>query len=261
MLRYYIPYWDEVEVRRYGFLIRIFYIMSRKLTTHEFIKKAKQVHGEKYDYRLVEYQGYKIDVKIICKEHGVFYQRPGNHLTGQSCPVCGQIKKGLSKTNNVLKDKFEDLIQAEDYKFIPLTHGMITKVDNEDFDRLKSISWHYNFDGYAKSNTYGYMHRFIMNTPEDMLTDHINHDTLDNRKSNLRICTSQENQRNKLKREGCSSEYKGVCWDKTYNKWMSKIKFNNKTINLGRFNSDLEAAKAYDEKAKDLFGEFALTNF
>ena len=65
----------------------------RKLTTEEFIKKAKQVHGDKYDYSKVEYINNLTKVKIICSEHGEFEQTPGNHLSGKGCPKCAKIKR------------------------------------------------------------------------------------------------------------------------------------------------------------------------
>jgi len=63
----------------------------KRLTTEQFIKKARAVHGDKYDYSLVDYKNAKIKVKIICHEHGVFEQRPGSHLSGNGCPKCSVI--------------------------------------------------------------------------------------------------------------------------------------------------------------------------
>ena len=60
-----------------------------KLTTEEFIAKAKAVHGNRYDYSQVKYVDSKTKVCIICKEHGEFWQQPGNHLRGIRCPQCG----------------------------------------------------------------------------------------------------------------------------------------------------------------------------
>lgn len=91
--------------------------------------------------------------------------------------------------------------------------------------------------------------------------NHINHNTLDNRRTNLRLCTKQQNAFNKLSRANSSSKYKGVYWNSTKNKWQCSIIHNGKIIYLGRFNCEKEAAKIYDVKAKELFGEFALFNF
>lgn len=103
------------------------------------------------------------------------------------------------------------------------------------------------------------MHRLIMNTPEGMLVDHINHDCLDNRKSNLRICTHAENARNKRPVIG-TSKYKGVYWDKTNKKWEAHIRKGKDVKYLGQFKCEKKAALAYNEKAKELFGEFAYLN-
>ena len=62
--------------------------MSQKLTTEEFIKKAREVHGDKYDYSNVEYVDAKTNVCIICKQHGVFWQRPSHHTAGRGCKKC-----------------------------------------------------------------------------------------------------------------------------------------------------------------------------
>jgi hypothetical protein len=83
--------------------------MSRKrLTTEEFIKKAKKVHGDRYDYSLVVYNGYKTKIKIICREHGVFEQNPGDHYSnGCGCPKCYLIKKNRNINNQKIGlDKF-----------------------------------------------------------------------------------------------------------------------------------------------------------
>jgi len=90
--------------------------------------------------------------------------------------------------------------------------------------------------------------------------DHINHNILDNRKSNLRLCTIQKNSFNRRK-TGQTSKYKGIYFDKSHSKFKSQIKFNKKTYNLGRYYSEIEAARAYDAKAKELFKEFACLNF
>ena len=66
---------------------------THKKTTEQFIEDAKKVHGDKYDYSLVDYKTAKTKVKIICPKHGVFEQAPNNHLNGQDCPVCGRRKK------------------------------------------------------------------------------------------------------------------------------------------------------------------------
>jgi hypothetical protein len=104
-----------------------------------------------------------------------------------------------------------------------------------------------------------YMHREIMNTTSNMQVDHIDHNTLNNQKSNLRICTHQQNQMNRI--PWGSSEFLGVSFRKERNCYSAKIMLNQKSINIGHFKIEEDAARAYDIKAKELFGEFANLNF
>ena len=69
-----------------------------KLTTEEFIKKAREVHGDKYDYSKVEYVNNQTPITIICPIHGKYPQRPGNHLRGNGCPICGRAALTKSRT-------------------------------------------------------------------------------------------------------------------------------------------------------------------
>lgn len=101
-----------------------------------------------------------------------------------------------------------------------------------------------------------YMHRLIMKTPDNKDTDHINHKGLDNRISNLRICTRSENQHNR-RPHGKTSQYKGVCWHALANKWVSRISVNKKHMYLGLFNAELEAAEVYKIAAKKYHNNYA----
>lgn len=146
--------------------------------------------------------------------------------------------------------------------------GLFALVDDEDYERLKKMNWYCNNGGYVigrRNRKYDYkfmlMHRLIMNTPKNMDTDHINHNKLDNRKSNLRICTVKENMGNQRKiRAGTSSKYKGVCLDKYKGTWRSYIIVSGRHIYLGRHQNEIDAAKAYNKAAKKYFKKFALLN-
>src|SRR5699024_2779496 len=194
-------------------------------------------------------------------EHGEFWQSYTKHVSGSGCQVCGEIIRKKSVTNNKLSKKFKDLIQPEEYKLIPLTQGQFAKVDNEDFDRLKGINWCAGPLGYVVNKKFGRMHRYIMDCPEEMVVDHINHDTLDNRKNNLRIATHRQNNFNRTTSHESSSQYKGVSWNNEAIKWSASIRLNGEQIHLGLFKNEKEAAEAYDKKALELFGEFAYLNF
>lgn len=101
---------------------------------------------------------------------------------------------------------------------------------------------------------------FIMNRPKGMIVDHIDGDSLNNRKSNLRICTSQQNCYNISARKG-TSNYRGIYFDKKANKWAASININRKNTYLGVFEDEKTAAKMYDVCANYLYGEFARLNF
>lgn len=151
-------------------------------------------------------------------------------------------------------------------KFIPLTQGKVAIVDAEDYDWLSKYKWHASkkeYNWYACRNynrSIVGMHQVIMNAPKGMLVDHIDHNGLNNRRSNLRVCTSSQNHQNRERTRG-TSKYKGVYREKRYRKWCASIHFEGRNYYLGSFSNELDAAKAYDLKAAELFGEFAYLNF
>jgi hypothetical protein len=171
-------------------------------------------------------------------------------------------------------------------KKIKLTQGKEAIVDDDDYEMLMEHKWYADKDYTIKSKDKFYvkrspprdsngkqknipMHRQITNAPEGMQVDHINGNTLDNRKENLRICTNQQNQMNRGRANNNKSGYKGVCYRKKkkdmineYSKpWQARIKHNQKQIYLGMYKTKEEAARAYDKKAIELHGEFAQLNF
>lgn len=157
-------------------------------------------------------------------------------------------------------------------KEILLTQGKIAIVDASDYDFLMQWKWKFVSHGYACRNHHVgivngkriqkriYMHRLILNVPIGQYTDHINGDMLDNRRCNLRICTNQQNAANSKKYSIItSSKYKGVAWDEVNTKWRAQI-YVKKSIYLGRFSSEIEAAKAYNDAAIKYHDEFARLN-
>jgi AP2 domain len=151
-------------------------------------------------------------------------------------------------------------------KKIKLTQGKFAIVDDDDFVWLNKWKWHYDNGYAARRSTTGkllYMHREILEKhgyTNFQHTDHINHNGLDNRFSNLRPATVSQNQGNKKKQKNNTSGYKGVSWDKRRNKWQVYIKINGKQKHLGYYDDIEDAKAAYDKSAKELFGEFAFTN-
>ena len=164
-------------------------------------------------------------------------------------------------------------------KMISLGHGKYAIVDDEDFDSLNQFRWYlkqrervaYAQRGlYPESTTTAMMHREIMNAPNEMLVDHINHDGLDNRRVNLRLCNFGQSSRNVRRHKSKStSRYKGVYYRSTSAQarackkrrlWAAAICFDWNQIYIGCFHTEVEAARAYNEKAKELFGAFAYLN-
>lgn len=105
-----------------------------------------------------------------------------------------------------------------------------------------------------------YLAREILGNCEGLLVDHINGNTLDNRVKNLRLATKSQNAMNMKSNKNSTSKYKGVSYDKNRNKWRANIFHNNKQIHLGRFNSELEAAIAYNDAAIIYYEEYARLN-
>lgn len=139
--------------------------------------------------------------------------------------------------------------------------GLRSIVDEIDFEYLTKYRWYLSNDGYVKRSCKAQetrMHRVIMSAPEDKFVDHINGNTLDNRRENLRLCTNQQNQWNSAPIENTSSQYKGVT--KRNNAYDAYININNYKKYLGRFSSEIAAANFYNHNARRLYGEFARLN-
>lgn len=153
-------------------------------------------------------------------------------------------------------------------KEITLTKGKTAIVDDEDFDLLSTWSW----TARPSLNTsYGYrkvyvnkkyqtvhMHRFILGT--EKMVDHIDHNGLNNQKTNLRICTHSQNMCNARKRKNSSSRYKGVYWNAEKKKWHVRASFDGKKYNVGYYHNEIEAALAYNCTASFAQREFAYLN-
>ncbi len=150
-------------------------------------------------------------------------------------------------------------------KSITLTRGKVALVDDADYERINKHKWYINENGYAVRTQWMppkkiRMHREVMKTPDEMITDHINGDKLDNRKSNLRICNDSQNAANGRIRNTNTSGYKGVSWHKQNKKWRAYIVISGKQKSLGLYDTPREAAKAYNDAAQEIFGVFAKIN-
>lgn len=151
-----------------------------------------------------------------------------------------------------------NLLLGADMKEIPLTKGFFSLIDDEDFVKVSAHRWHYA-RGYAHNAQVGALHRFVIGAPKGRNVDHINGDPLDNRKENLRLATHGQNMMNKHVAWGLS-KYKGVIWNKKQSSWLVRVAANGGREFVGAFRDEIEAAKAYNDAALRLHGEYAALN-
>lgn len=161
----------------------------------------------------------------------------------------------------------EHLFFGEGMKTITLTKGKVAIVDDEMFDYLSQWKWYCSTQnravrtvGHGKEQKMIYMHRVVLGDLAGVEVDHVNMNSLDNRKENLRYCTRAENSANKKKYSTNTSGYKGVSWSKGMKKWVAQITVNYKNTRIGYFDDPEEAAEAYNEVSASHFGLFARGN-
>jgi len=159
-------------------------------------------------------------------------------------------------------------------KQIPVDGGKyFALVDDEDFEKLSKYVWYYSGGdiperSYAIRNfrigdddwTHRRMHRMILDAKKGEIIDHADGNRLNCQRYNIRKCNGRQNMQNQGLSKNNTSGYKGVRWNKVLHKFQSQICVNYKNYHLGLFDDKIEAAKAYNEKAKELFGEFARLN-
>lgn len=153
---------------------------------------------------------------------------------------------------------------------IKLSNGMVALVDDHHLEKASQFTWtafKHGRNWYARTNinipggarTFLTLHQFLFPGHEQL--DHKNGNGLDCQTHNLRPATGTQNQANCQKRENCTSKFKGVSWMKKNKRWKAHIHLKGKQIHLGCFKNEDDAARAYDTKAIELFGEFARLNF
>lgn len=152
-------------------------------------------------------------------------------------------------------------------KTLTLTKGKTAIVDGEWYPILSRWKWYYSTSGYAVREIGGRlnkerisMHNYIMMCPSAWEVDHINRNRLDNRMENLRLINPVDQQHNRSIQINNKTGYKGVCFDKSRNKYMASIALKGKQYNLGRYDTAEEAALAYNESALRLHGKEASLN-
>jgi hypothetical protein len=164
----------------------------------------------------------------------------------------------------------------DEIRYIPLTHGLYAIVDAQDYEKLSQHKWYARFHESGKTvyaaRTTSYrdqsgrlrsrmilMHREIMNPPDGMVVDHINGNGINNRRCNMRNCTQFQNTHNARPRTDGKSRFIGV--DRHRDKWRARVSYKGRKHHVGLFDDQVEAAKARDRKAIELFGQYARLNF
>lgn len=149
---------------------------------------------------------------------------------------------------------------------IPVGDGRFALVSVEDLPIVQGHKWRaYNFKStfYAVTGSTEilYMHRMVCGFPDGMDVDHLDANGLNNTRENLVPMSHSLNVRRAIGNRKNTSGFRGVCWDKGKGKWKSYMQLNGRLFNIGRHDTAVEAALAYDRESIRLFGEFGPTNF
>jgi hypothetical protein len=146
---------------------------------------------------------------------------------------------------------------------VKLLRGEITLIDAADLSIVGDAIWRKTTQGYA-GRTAGsktlLLHREIMGAPPGLVVDHRNHNRLDNRRENLRVCPRAGNSQNSTGHKDRRSRFKGVEWDAERGRWAARICANGVRMFLGRYDTEVEAAMAYNAAARDVHGDYAWLN-
>ena len=203
---------------------------------------------------LVEYIKEMIILKI-CKVEGC----NNKHYGKGYCAKHYMQQRQYGEIKRTKYDKNE-IILYKNYAEIVLYNNNCNEIgraiiDLEDVEKIKNYKWSLK-NGYAFNTEVGLLHRFLNEYPNDMVIDHINLNKLDNRRSNLRICTYSQNNMNTKIKSSNTSGTKGVWWNAKREKWIAEIMIDNKKYYLGEFINKEEAIKTRKEAEIKYFGEF-----
>lgn len=202
----------------------------------------------------IEGCGQPAKAKGLCSRHRMRLWRYGDPLAGGAY---------LDWRNRWRRIRLGDGVA-----YVTLTKGYVAVIDAADFAKVSQHLWQAvtNRSGgvYARTTIEGRslsLHRLILGVPESVNVDHKDGDGLNCRRSNMRSASQARNCQNQRLNRRSTSGYKGVSWQSDRRRWQAGIKINGKRIALGRFDTAEQAARAYDDAARRLFGEFACVNF
>jgi len=174
----------------------------------------------------------------------------------------GKIFKRISSDPNeiILHENYAEIVLYNRHILgVEQTEKARTLISLEDVERCSNLKWYLSGTLYVCSGGKEkaiYLHKLIMNGSKDNYVDHINHNKLDNRRLNLRICTNQQNAMNRVKAIDNTSGTTGVTWHKASDSWLAKIGCKHKCIHLGIYKNKEDAIKARKEAEVKYFGEF-----
>jgi len=218
-------------------------------------------------------------IKIVCGAHPTTYRKAGVNKPDMSTLTKVDICFSLSVPTILVRIAvwivllYRRMRYGYTFRRIKLTRGKYAIVDVEDFEKLNQYKWHCTHYGYAQRVEYKkigkgrkqvgvYMHKQLCPAPEGMIVDHINRNSLDNRRANLRAATQKQNVWNRrFGRKGGKTSYNGIRWDKNREKWQVRLTINGQRESFGYYADETEAAKAYDRVAREYRGEYACLNF
>lgn len=180
------------------------------------------------------------------------------------CTKHYQRLKKYGDANTLQGRKIREVIVKGEFTYIPLGNSNEMAIVDSDISDVSKHNWHLNSRGYPMTGI-NYkkvlLHHFIIGKPpEGFVTDHINRNRFDNRRSNLRFITIKENTFNSSPRKNTSSKFKGVSFNKSMGKFVAYIHHGKYRKHLGFFDKEIDAATAYDKEAIELRGEFAVLN-
>lgn len=230
--------------------------MAKRMTTAEWVQRARAVHGERYGYEDVVYVGKSEDVIIRCPEHGQFNQRAGNHIRlGNGCPTCARQRSRMPPKAKQLPTA-EELLAAFEYD--PISGRLTNRVSRARAGKGQDAGV-INEVGYVQItlNRVKFLaHRIIMimcglEIPDKYEVDHVNGDRADNRFCNLRVVEKSANTKNKRMRSDNTSGVTGV--GKTPAGFTAHINHQGKAVYLGLFKT-IEEASLARENAKKIYG-------
>lgn len=196
--------------------------------------------------------------KCNCNQENIIYALSNQLLQGNT-KSCGCLRKEMSRERN---RKYNTYDFIDNYVIIHDDKDNVIYVDLQDFNKIKNYYWTLNDQGYALARINGHqvrMHRYILDYPKDKVIDHIGGSQTrnDNRRKNLRITTTLNNNHNHKVACTNTSGVTGVSWHKGSNKWMSMIHYNNQVIYLGIYTDLEDAIAARKEAERKYYGEYS----